>query len=75
MVKRLTSHGNSSALIIEKPILEILNITPETPLEITTDGRNIIVSPVRDAKREKAFREALAKVNRLHGKTLKALAR
>ena len=36
MVKNLTKHGNSYALIIEKPIMELLNIEPETPLEITT---------------------------------------
>lgn len=75
MIKRLTHHGNSSALIIEKPILELLNISQDTLLEVTTDGSNIIVSPVRSSRREKAFRAALAKVNRLHGKTLKALAK
>lgn len=75
MIKRLTSHGNSSALIIEKPILKLLSITKATALEITTDGRNIIISPVGQAGREKAFRSALAKVNQRHAKTLKALAR
>ena len=74
MIKRLTTHGNSSALIIEKPILEILNITPDTPLEVTTDGKNLIVSPVRDSRREKMFLRALAKVNKRHSKTFKTLA-
>ena len=75
MVKKLTNHGNSSALIIEKPILELLHITQKTPLEISTDGTNIIISPIATAARDKAFRTALAKVNARHGKTLKALAR
>ena len=74
MIKRLTPHGNSFALIIEKAILQLLNIGSETPLEITTDGKNLIVSPVNDPKREKKVKAALAKVNRRHGKTLKALA-
>ena len=39
MVKTLKQIGNSYGVIIDKPILEILHITPETPLEITTDGR------------------------------------
>ena len=38
MVKRLTPHGNSAALIIDKPVLDLLHITMETPLEIVTDG-------------------------------------
>lgn len=75
MIKRLTTHGNSSALVIDRPILELLKIGPDTPFEITTDGKNLILSPVRKAGREKKFREALAWVNRRHGKTLKALAK
>ncbi|PIQ82723.1 MAG: AbrB family transcriptional regulator [Candidatus Omnitrophica bacterium CG11_big_fil_rev_8_21_14_0_20_64_10] len=75
MVKHLTQHGNSAALIIDKPILELLKITIKTPLEVTTDGRNLILSPVQSGKREKLFRSALAAVNREHGKTLKALAK
>lgn len=74
MIKHLTVHGNSSALVIEKPILELLNITPKTPLEVTTDGKNLIVSPVKDSKRQGRFKAALDKVNHLHHKTLKALA-
>ena len=74
MVKRLTQHGNSVALVIDKPVLELLHITPKTPLELTTDGRNLIISPVRDGKRSARFRAALEAVNRRHRKTLKALA-
>jgi antitoxin MazE len=74
MVKRLTQHGNSAALIIDKPVLDLLKITMDTPLEIATDGRNLIISPIPSARREQRFRSALEAVNRRHGKTLKALA-
>jgi len=47
MIKTLTTHGNSLALVIEKPILQLLNIHPGTPLSITTNGRNIVVTPVK----------------------------
>ena len=74
MVKHLTRHGNSAALVIDKPVLELLHITMKTPLELATDGRNLIISPVRDAKQTARFRAALEAVNRRHAKTLKALA-
>jgi antitoxin component of MazEF toxin-antitoxin module len=74
MVKKLTAHGNSAALIIDKPILELLKIGMDTPLEIATDGKSLIISPVRDIDREEKFRGALAKVNARHGRTLKKLA-
>ena len=46
MIKRLIQHGNSAALVIDKPILEMLNITNITSFEISTDGRNLILSPL-----------------------------
>lgn len=74
MLKTLVSHGNSSALIIDKPILELLKIDQNTPLEITTDGENLIISPAAGKDREKKIRAAIKKVNERHGKTLKKLA-
>jgi len=74
MVKHLTQHGNSAALVIDKPVLELLHITMKTPLELTTDGKNLIISPLQNGKRAARFRAALEAVNRRHGKTFKALA-
>ncbi len=74
MVKRLTKHGNSLALVIDKGVLELLGIGAETPLSISTDGKCLIISPVRNAKRRREFEEALVKVNHRYGKTLRRLA-
>ena len=75
MIKYLTTHGNSAALVIDKRIMQLLNITMETPLEITTDGKNLIISPVHDAAREKKFKAALSRVAAKHDKTFRKLAR
>lgn len=74
MIKTLTAHGNSQALIIERAILDLLHIDKETPLEVTTDGKSLIISPVKNKSRAKSFRTALKKVNKNHSKTLKSLA-
>ncbi|HTN42541.1 MAG TPA: AbrB/MazE/SpoVT family DNA-binding domain-containing protein [Nitrospiria bacterium] len=74
MIKRLTKHGNSLALVIDRPVLDLLEIDSDTPVSVTTDGKCLIISPVRDAKREKAFRAALAGVNKRYGRALKRLA-
>jgi antitoxin component of MazEF toxin-antitoxin module len=74
MVKHLTRHGNSAALVIDKALLALLRITMKTPLELSTDGKNLIISPLRNAQRASRFRTALESVNRRHAKTLKALA-
>jgi antitoxin MazE len=46
MTKKLCRHGNSLALIIDKPILEMLSITEDTVIKIKTDGKNIILEPL-----------------------------
>jgi len=45
MIKTLTPIGNSLGLIIDRPILNLLNIERDTALEITTDGQTLIIRP------------------------------
>ena len=74
MIKNLTKHGNSMAIIIDRPILELLNISEGTPLEISTNGESLTISPVRDEERLKKFNKSLDKVNKRYGKALKNMA-
>lgn len=74
MIKKLTKHGNSMALVLDKPVMELLHIDADTPLEISTDGKALLITPVRDAKRAVKFRSALEKTNLRYGKALKKLA-
>ena len=50
MQKKLTRHGNSMALVIDKPILEILGINRDTMLDISTDGKVLTIAPVKEGK-------------------------
>ncbi|MEP7126362.1 MAG: AbrB/MazE/SpoVT family DNA-binding domain-containing protein [Byssovorax sp.] len=74
MVKRLQAIGNSAGLIIDKPILELLGITPDTDLEITTDGERLVITPVRVAKPSR-IAAAQERVLRAHEKTFRKLAK
>jgi antitoxin component of MazEF toxin-antitoxin module len=73
MVKKLIQHGNSVALVIDKPIMEILNITNETTFELTTDGRNLILSPQNEYTQEKDILNSLEKINKKYGAVLRRL--
>lgn len=46
MEKHLVPFGNSLGLVIERPIRDLLHLTRETPLRISTDGRCIIIEPL-----------------------------
>lgn len=74
MIKSLTKHGNSYALVIDKPILELLRVTPETPFEIVTDGQCLVLAPIRDLQEDRKFEEALEMVHKRFGRAMKRLA-
>jgi antitoxin component of MazEF toxin-antitoxin module len=75
MIKTLTRHGNSYALVIDKPILELLNIAPETPLEITTDGTSLLVAPAKDAAKAAKLGKARKAMHAKYAKTFQKLAK
>ena len=73
--KHLTKHGNSYAIIIDRPIMELLNIDPTTPLEISTpDGESLVITPKRSSARKKLFEKNLSKMNKKYSKAFKRLA-
>ena len=74
MVKKLTKHGNSLALVIDRPILDLLNIDPETLLDISTDGKQLIVAPVTSAARRNKFEAAQQLAHQRYGKAFQKLA-
>jgi len=73
MVKKLIQHGNSAALVIDKPIMEILNITNETTFELSTDGKNLILSPQIENNQENTIIHSLEKINKKYGVVLRRL--
>ena len=74
MIKKLSKHGDELVLVLDRSLLEQLKIDEQTALEVTTDGRTLVVSPVPDEEREQRFKEALASTNERYGETLKRLA-
>jgi antitoxin component of MazEF toxin-antitoxin module len=74
MIKTLTPIGNGFGLVIERPMLELLKIDGETPLEIRTDGETLIIRPVRETHRDRVQASA-EKIMTQHASTLAKLAK
>lgn len=74
MIKKLSAIGNSLGLIIERPILELLDITKDTALEIKTDGEALIIRPVRLSKKQR-IRASTKRMMAVHDETLRKLAK
>ena len=76
MTKRLQAIGNSAGIIIDRPILDLLGITQKTDLDIKTDGKRLIITPLES---EPSRRGRLAKVQaralHRHAETFRKLAK
>jgi antitoxin component of MazEF toxin-antitoxin module len=76
MVKRLQAIGNSSGLIIDKPILDLLRITQDTDLDLATDGERLIITPIRsDSSRKRKIAKAQARTLTVHERTFRKLSK
>ena len=74
MVKKLTKTGNSLALVLDKPILDRVKIDADTPLEVSTDGDVILISPVRDRRRTARLKRIVEEAHRQYGVVFRRLA-
>ena len=73
-IKHLTRQGNSLALYIDRPILDMLDIDEKTPLKLGVEGRKIVLEPLSDEEVARRFSKAADKVEGKFSKMFKHLA-
>ena len=74
MIKTLKRHGNSMALVIEKPMMEALGITEETPLQVTVNGNALVVTPANVGVGPERMKASTKELRKRYGPMLKRLA-
>ncbi|MBM4124278.1 MAG: AbrB/MazE/SpoVT family DNA-binding domain-containing protein [Nitrospira sp.] len=74
MIKTLKKHGNSMALVIEKPMMEALGIDEQTPLQVTVSGNALVVTPANVGIGPERMKEIIKDIRKRYGPMLKRLA-
>jgi antitoxin component of MazEF toxin-antitoxin module len=74
VIKKLTTSGNSLALVLDRPLLEAAGVDASTPLEISTSGDVILISPVRSAERNAKLRAGVEAMHRRYAGVFARLA-
>lgn len=74
MIKKLQRHGNSVALIIEKPVMQALGITEETPLQVTVNGNALVITPANVGVGPERMKTTIKALRKRYGSMLKRLA-
>lgn len=75
MIKTLQKHGNSQALVLDKPILEALGITSDTPLQLTISGNSLIIAPANVGVGTDGIAASLEKLRPRYSEMLNNLAK
>jgi len=69
MIKTLKPFGDQLGLILERSVLEALGIDRETPLDVTIEGRSLVIRPTETC-RELGVLEAAERVMNIHDQIL-----
>lgn len=74
MRKRLCAVGDGVGVVIDKLILEQLDIDENTEIEVRADGDRVILEPVRSSDHQRRVTAATRRAVAVHGELLKKLA-
>jgi len=74
MIEKLQKPGNRAALIIEKPVMQALGITEETPLQVTVSGTALVITSVNIGVGPERLKATIKELRKKYGQMLKRLA-
>ncbi len=75
MTKLLQKHGNSVSLVFDKSMLDAMNVTPETPLQVTIHSGIMTIAPVNVGIPQDELEERIARLRPKYKKMLENLAK
>jgi antitoxin component of MazEF toxin-antitoxin module len=74
MIKRLTKHGNSRAIVVDKALLDAAGISENALFQISVNpSGGLVIQSVEDGKAD-VFRENFEKLNKKYKKLMQNLA-
>ena len=75
ITKALQRHGNTHALVIDKSLMEMMGIQPDTLLHLVVSGNTLVVTPANVGFGEEKMKEVLERLWPKYGQMFKNLAK
>lgn len=75
MFKKLTRQGNSTALILDRQLMELMGIDRDSVVKVSVHGRKLVIEPLSDAERGTKIKEIQAKALKKNAELFKRLAK
>lgn len=74
LIKKLSTQGNSSSLIIDRSLMKLLDIHGGDDVKISVEGRKLIVEPLTEEERQDMLKKAIQATGKKYKKTFERLA-
>jgi antitoxin component of MazEF toxin-antitoxin module len=75
MTRTLQKHGNSFALVFDKPLLDSLSMTPDVPLQVIVSGGSVIITPVHTGIPQEELKATIKRLRPRYKTMLENLAK
>jgi antitoxin component of MazEF toxin-antitoxin module len=75
LIKKLTRQGNSTSLVIDRQLMELLDLDRDALVKVSVEGRKLIVEPLSDEERERKFVKVMRKTGKQNSELFKRLAK
>ena len=75
MFKKLTRQGNSAALIIDRQLMELLDIDRDSVVKVSVHGRKLVVEPLSEEERAMNVKKIQQKALKKNAELFKRLAK
>jgi antitoxin MazE len=75
IVKKLTRLGNSSALVVDRTLMQLMDIDADTPLKVTVEGRRMTVEPLDEKERAARFEKVMKKTGKKNAELFRRLSK
>lgn len=70
----VTRHGDDWVIVVNRSLLDLLQIEGEATLDVTTDGQSLVLTPEQTPERRAAFLASVEEMDRQYGSVFKRLA-
>lgn len=75
MFKKLTRQGNSTALILDRQIMQLMGIDKDSIVKVTVNGRQLVIEPLSEQERSMKIKDIQNKVMKKNAELFKRLAK
>jgi antitoxin component of MazEF toxin-antitoxin module len=74
MITKLTRIGDDMAVVLEKPLLDRLGLDENSEVDMSIDGKVLVITPQRNLTREERFRKAADKIDKQYAEVFRRLS-